>query len=359
MKGPTRGPPAVACAGCLLLLAGAATTGAVRAENWPGWRGPRGDGSSLETGVPVHWNATNQVVWRTEIPGTGHGSPIVWEDRIFLPTAVTTNRERRLVCLDRKEGAIVWQRTVLVSPLEAKHGLNSFASGTPATDGRLVYCAFLDRDEMVVAAHDFDGNQRWIARPGRFSSRHGFCSSPVLFQELVIINGDHDGDAYLVALDRNTGKTSWKIPRENKTRSYCTPIIRDLAGRTQMVLSGSKCVASYDPATGRRHWIIDGPTDQTVASLVYNEQAGLLFYTGGFPELHILGIRPDGLGNVSTTHIAWRSTGGVSYVPSPVAVGAYFVVVTDTGKLTCFRATDGRVQWSEDLGNRFFRIHDG
>jgi len=321
-----------------------------QAENWPGWRGPRGDGTSLETNVPVRWSATNHVAWSAPLPGRGHGSPIVWDDRVFLLTALEASAERVVLCLDARTGARVWQRTVLTAPLEHKHSLNSYASSTPATDGRLVYATFLDRQEMAVAAFDFTGRQRWLVRPGPFASVHGFCSSPVLYGDQVIVNGDHDGDAFLVALDRDTGRTLWKIPRENRTRSYCTPLIRTLAGRTQLLLSGSKCVASYNPDTGARYWIIDGPTEQTVASLVYNERAGLLFYTGGFPELHILGIRPDGLGNVTATHIVWRTTQGVSYVPAPISFGDYFIVVSDAGKATCFQAADGKVVWSERLG---------
>src|SRR5258706_720198 len=183
------------------------------AENWPCWRGPRGDGSSVESNVPVHWSATSNVVWKTEIPGRGHSSPIVWGDRIFLLTAIEDKLERTVVCLDRKSGAILWQRVVITTPLEGKHRLNGFASSTPATDGKLVYVSFLDKAEMVVAAYDFAGNQKWLVRPGAFSSVHGFCSSPVLFKDKVIVNGDHDGDSYIVALDRNAGKTLWKIQR--------------------------------------------------------------------------------------------------------------------------------------------------
>ena len=323
-----------------------------RAENWPGWRGPRGDGSSAEPDVPVQWSATNNVAWKVEIPGRGHGSPIVWGDRIFLPTAIEETQERCLICLDRLTGKILWQRVVIVSPLERKHGLNSFASSTPVCDGKSVYCTFLDKTNMVVAAYDYAGNQQWLVRPGSFASKHGFCSSPVLFKDKVIINGDHDGDSYIVALDRSTGRTLWKIPRENKTRSYCTPLIRELAGKTQLVLSGDKCVASYDPATGTRHWIIDGPTEQMVASLVYNANADLLFYTGGFPELHVLAIKPDGCGNVTKTHIAWRTMKGAGYVPSPVSIGDYFINVTDNGTITCYQARDGNILWSEHLGSQ-------
>jgi len=236
------------------------------------------------------------------------------------------------------------------APLEQKHRENSWASSTPATDGERVYVSFLDGKDAVVAAFDFAGKEQWTARPGVFSSMHGFSSSPVIFEDKVIINGDHDGDAWIAALARKDGKTLWKIDRENKTRSYCTPFIRELAGRTQMILSGSKCVASYDPRNGKRHWIIDGPTDQFVASLVYNPKHDMLFVTGGYPDHHILGVKPDGLGNVTKTHIAWRSKKGVSYVPSPISEGDYFLVMSDGGIATCFHAGTGAQQWQERVG---------
>src|SRR5262245_56798289 len=130
------------------------------AENWPGWRGPRGDGTSLETDIPIHWSTTNNLAWTAEIPGDGHASPIVWGDRIFTVSARPEHQDRVLICFGRGTGKIRWERTVLESPLEKKHSLNSYASSTPATDGRQVYVAFLDRQEMVVAAYDFDGNPK-------------------------------------------------------------------------------------------------------------------------------------------------------------------------------------------------------
>jgi outer membrane protein assembly factor BamB len=319
------------------------------AEDWPVWRGPRLDGTSTEKNIPVYWSATSNIVWRTELPGSGHASPIVWRDNIFTISA--SSQSRVLLSLDRKTGRILWQQTVIVSPMERKHSLNSHASSTPATDGRLVYVAFLDRAEMVVAAYDFDGKQRWLVRPGSFSSMHGFCSSPILHKDKVIVNGDHDGDSYLVALDRATGKTLWKVPRENKTRSYCVPLLRELAGRTQMILSGDKCVASYDPNDGSRYWMIDGPTEQFVASPVYNERAGLLFVSGGFPDHHILAIKPDGQGNITKSDkIVWRTNRGVAYVPSPISEGHYFLVVSDSGVAHCFEANSGNLMWQERLG---------
>ena len=320
------------------------------AENWPAWRGPRGDGTSLEKNVPVTWSGTKNVVWKTAVPGKGHASPIVWEDRIFLVTALKDKAQRLLLCLDRKSGKILWQRMIIESPSERIHKFNSYASSTPLTDGRKVYVSFLDRDRMFVDAYDFDGEKIWSVRPGVFASMHGYCSSPILWKDKIIVNGDHDGPAYIVALDRYTGKTIWKTPRPNNTRSYCAPIIRHIDGRNQMVLSGSKCVASYDPDTGKQHWIIDGPTEQYVASLVYNGE--FLFMTCGFPELYMQLICPNGRGNVTKTHVVWQTDKDCSYVPSPIASGPYFLVVSDAGVATCIDAAKGGSLWRERLRGR-------
>lgn len=320
------------------------------AENWPGWRGPRGDGTvKMASELPVGFSITEDTVWKVEVPGVGHASPVIWEDRIFLVTADTEKEDRLLLCLDRESGETLWSQVVLEAPLEGIHRLNSFASGTPATDGERIFVSFLDGEKMFAAAYDLEGNKLWEKRPGVFSSKHGYCSCPVLWNGKVIINGDHDGEAYIVALDQETGETIWKTERPNKVRSYCTPIIREIGGRTQMILSGSESVASYDPDTGDQHWVIDGPTEQFVASLVYNEDLNLLFMTCGFPQKHMLAIRPDGSGNVTDTHIVWRDTAGASYVPSPIAIGDYFLVVADNGVASCFVAETGERHWRERL----------
>lgn len=339
------------------------------AENWPMWRGPRLDGTSADAWFPLKLDG-NQA-WRTELPGEGHASPIVWGDRVFTVACVPEKEERVLLCLDRASGKILWQSVVLKSPLEAIHKLNSRASSTPATDGERIYTAFLDQTETdstraanaehppgksevpkgtsVVSAHDFSGKLVWQVRPGLFSSKHGFCSSPIIYKDKVIVNCDHDGDGYIVALSRADGKELWRIDRPNKTRSYCVPIIRELAGRTQMVLSGTKCVASYNPDDGKLLWIIDGPTEQYVASIVHSEKSGLLYMTGGFPDHHLLAIKPDGNGNVTDTHIVWRTNKGVSYVPSPIISGDYFLIVSDSGVAHCFDAKTGDIKWEERL----------
>jgi len=341
------------------------------AENWPGWRGPRGDGTSLEANVPVKWNATmgENIAWKVAVPGIAHASPIVWQDRVILVTCLPDSQERLLLCLDRKSGKELWRQAVVRAPLETKHALNSFASSTPATDGDSIYVSFLEVDghtipapnvsnvrpvtpgKMVVAAYDFSGKQRWLVRAGDFISAHGYCASPVLFEDLVILNGDHDGDGYIVALKKSTGEKVWSSPREHKTRSYVTPIIRDVAGRTQLVFSGSKSVVSLNPRDGSTHWSIQGPTEQYVASMVFDGK--LFFMAAGFPDYHVLGIRPDGSGNVTDTHIAWRETSAKCYVPSPVVAGGYLIVADDRGTANCFVAATGERLWQERLGNHY------
>jgi outer membrane protein assembly factor BamB len=201
---------------------------------------------------------------------------------------------------------------------------------------------------MQVACYDFDGNRIWQRSPGPFHSVHGFCSSPVLYKDLVILNGDQDGEAWIVALDKATGAERWRTDRPNRTRSYCTPSIIDAAGKKQLVLSGSKCVASYDPDTGKQIWIIDGPTEQFVSSPVFADN--VLFVTAGFPTYHLLGIRPDGEGNVTKTHILWHDQRAADYVPSPIAHDKYFFYVNDNGIAGCIVATTGERRWTHRLG---------
>lgn len=348
-----------------ILISWILLTGTLTAQNWPGWRGPTGDGISTEKELPTSWSPTENIGWKSPIAGDGHSSPIIWENRVFLTTSLTEKNERRLLCLNRLDGKTLWDRVVLNTRPESIHRLNSRASGTPTTDGTHVYVTFLlakgeeiiapnvgsermiTPGRIIVAAYDFEGNEQWKTDVGAFVSAHGFNTCPVLFEDLVIINGDHDGDAYLVALDAKTGKERWRTMRENKTRSYVTPIIREIGNRTQMILSGSLCVASYDPSTGKRHWILDGPTEQFVASMVYNGEH--VFVTGGYPQKHILAIDPNGTGNVTDTHITWRTNRGAAYVPSPIVSGNHLLVVADSGVAICFDAKTGDRHWRERL----------
>jgi outer membrane protein assembly factor BamB len=323
------------------------------AENWPCWRGPRGDGTSLETNLPTQWDTTTNIRWKVPVPGVGHASPIVWGDRIFTATALEGSQERVLLCFDRATGAMVWQKTVLKASLEKKNNDNSYASGTPATDGQQVYVSFLDGEQVVVAAYDFSGKQIWLVRPGTYSSPHGYSCSPALYGDKVIINADSKVAPFVVALSRTDGRTLWKVDHENTGLSYSTPIFRKLAGRMQMIFCGNRGVAGYNPDDGTRYWVVDGPSEEFCASPVYSEQAGLIFISSSWPERHLLAIKPDGNGNVTDTHVAWRTKDGAYYVPSPICVGEYLLTTMTSGTVYCFQAATGKVLWTENLGKQY------
>lgn len=329
----------------VLLLALATTT---QAQDWPGWRGPTGDGISKETGFPLRWSETRGVAWKVGIPGVGHSSPIVQGDRVFLTTH--DGEGRKLICIDRRSGKTIWSRVVLASPKERKHRENSYASSTPVTDGKHLWVAFLDAPQFRVYCYDLDGKLVWKRNPGQFHSVHGFCSSPVLYKETVIFNGDQDAVAWIIAMEKKTGAIRWRTDRPNRTRSYVPPVIYQAAGRPQLVLSGSKCVTSYDPDTGKRIWIVDGPTEQYVASMVYSVDT--FFMVGGFPQRWVMGIRPNGSGNVTDSHVIWKEENRriAGYVPSPVAIGPYVYLVEDRGVASCLEVKTGKHRWNEQLG---------
>ena len=336
----------------IVLVAGllAWSVATVHAENWPCWRGPRGDGTCIEENVPTQWDPA-VALWKTELPGKGHASPIVWGNRMFTVTALVETKERVLLCLDRNSGQILWQRTVVKGPLEKLHKENSYASGTPATDGQQVYVTFRVGDEIVVAAHDFaSGEQLWLVRPGTHDGGWGFSNEPVLYKDKVIVDGDSKGESFLIALGRENGATHWRIDRTNKGISYSAPLIREMAGRIQMIQCGDRCVASFDPDTGEPLWKVDGPSQEFVATPVYSEKAGLVFISSSWPRRVLLAIRPDGRGNVTDTHIVWRDKKGAPYVPSMIIADDFLLSVNRSGVAFCYEATTGKVHWEEKLG---------
>jgi outer membrane protein assembly factor BamB len=321
-----------------------------RAENWPGWRGPRADGTCIEQDVPANWDPAG-ALWKTELPGKGHASPIVWGDRVLTATGMNATKERILLCLDRTTGKILWQQTVVQGPLEKINKENSYASGTPVTDGERVFVAFRVGDDIVVAAHDLaGGRQLWRVRPGTHTGEWGFSNSPVLYKDKVIVDGDSKGDSFLIALGREDGKTLSRINRTNKGISYSAPFIRELDGHTQLIQCGDRCVTSFDPDTGRQIWTVDGPSEEFVATPTYSEKAGLVFISSSWPKQILLAIRPDGRGNVTQTHIAWQNTKGGPYVPSMIVAGDFLLSVNNSGVAFCYVAASGEVLWQQKLG---------
>ena len=336
-----------------LLLLIADTISVTQAQNWPCWRGPNGDGTSSEINLPVKWDSVTNVVWKITVPGTGYSSPIVWNDKIFLTTAFPATQEKVLLCYNTVNGNLLWKKTVLKTTFEQKHDNNSFASGTPSTDGTRVYVSFLDGKDIVVGAYDFSGKQVWLQRPGTFLSPHGYSCSPVLFEDKVIINGDSQGDSFVAALSRTDGHIIWKVSHERPAHSFSTPIFRKMAGKMQMIFCGNKEIASYNPGDGSRYWFVNGPSEDFCSSPVYNEKSGLVLVSSAWPVRNLVAIKPDGQGDVTNSHVVWQSRKGAYYVPSPVCTDDYLFTTMTTGEVNCIEVATGNILWVKNLGMQY------
>ena len=337
----------------IMLIAASTLSSLTHAQNWPCWRGPNGDGTSTEINLPLKWDLTTNVIWKSKVPGTGHSSPIIWEDKLFTLTALIDSQEKVLLCYNAQNGNLLWQKTIVKSPFEGKHNDNSYASGTPATDGKFVYVSVLDNDDVVVAAYDFSGNQIWEMRPGKFSSPHGYSCSPALFEDKVIINGDSKGEAFVAALNKSDGKVIWKVNHDNPAHSFSTPIFREMAGKKQMIFCGNKEIASYNPDNGSKYWWINGPSEDFCSSPVYNEKLGLVLVSSAWPQRHLLAIKPDGKGDVTESKVVWQTTKGAYYVPSPVCTEEYLFTTMTNGQVHCIEVATGNILWTENLGKQY------
>ncbi len=320
----------------------------INAADWPVWRG--GNGIVTDPRVPTKWGATENIAWKVPVPGIGHSSPVVSNGRVFLTSFDPDTNARLLLCFDRKTGKQLWNRTVLTTAAEVMHKNNTPASATAAADGSHVWVAFADGDTIAVACYDFAGKSIWLKRFTGYQCHHGFCGTPVLFKNFVIVNGDSDGEAFLAAVDKMTGETKWKIDRPNRVRSFSVPLFIEVGEKPQMVLAGSKSIAAYDPTTGKQLWVVDSATMKFVATVAFAD--GLIFATGTSPNATLTAIDPTGSGNVTKTHVVWSDQKGAAYVPSPLGFGGRFFVLTDTGIASLREAKTGKVVWSERLGSR-------
>jgi outer membrane protein assembly factor BamB len=253
-----------------------------------------------------------------------------------------------VLAVDKTSGKILWERTVKASSVEDVHPTNSPASPTPVTDGRYVYVYF---GSAGLIAFDFSGNVAWEKRLGPFPSDWGSASSPVLFGNTLLLNVDTDGDDFLLAVDKITGKTIWQTPRGRVTRSWSTPVIWNANGRDEIVISGSQRVKGYDPVSGKELWVADGLTEWVAPTPVVAH--GLLFVASNGPGGNIImAIRPGGSGNITRSHVVWRYERGAPYTPSPVVVGDYLYAVRSGGLLTCLNAKTGAEMWQQRLPAR-------
>jgi outer membrane protein assembly factor BamB len=330
--------------GGLALLAAFAVAG--RADDWPCWRGPA-CGVSSEPSLPVHWSASENVHWKTPVPGEGFSSPIVSGKRIFLTSAFAGGERRALHCLARQHGALLWTREVHDRDPERTSASTGHAAATPVTDGRRIVAFF---GNAGAACYDMEGRLLWRRELGKFDSELGLASSPVLSGNRVILLCDHDGDhfqsfdSFLVALDLETGKVVWKSDRPNLFRSWSTPIlVPGAAGKPQLVVNAQEQLRAYDPDTGKNLWRVDGMTGWVAPSPVFGHE--LIFATSG-RDGPVVAVRPDG-------RVAWRQPRGGPYVCSPVLYQDLLYVPDEKGMVTCYEAATGKVQYRERLGGKF------
>lgn len=336
-------------------------------DQWPQWRGPLATGVAPRGNPPVEWAEDKNVRWKVALPGDGHSTPIVWGDRVFLTTAIPhggavpadehadadhdpgahdnvppTRRQQFVVlAIDRRDGAVVWQRTVRDErPHESTHVTGTWASASAVTDGERVYAFFGSRG---LYALDLDGKVLWERDFGDMRTRHehGEGSSPALHGDTLVVNWDHQGDSFIVALDKRTGEERWRTARDEIT-SWSTPLIVEHGGRAQVVVSATKRVRAYDLATGEELWQVAGLSRNVVASPVAAD--GLVFAGAAYDWEAMLAVRLDAArGDVTGTEaVAWTRDRDAPYVPSLLLDGgALCFLKHNQGFLICVAAKTG------------------
>jgi outer membrane protein assembly factor BamB len=357
------------------------------AAHWPQWRGPFFNGMARGD-APTTWSDTSNIKWKTEIPGRGHSTPAIWGDRIFFTTAIPTGKpaapppatdasqaatsnqsqgggqQRRqrgagggagpllehrfdVLCLDRKTGKILWQRTAKVAtPHEGYHrAYGSFASNSPVTDGRYVYASFGSRG---IYAYDFNGKLIWQKDPGvqmKMRLSFGEGTAPLLAGDRLFLVFDHEAESFIVALDKRDGKELWRAARDESS-SWSTPLAVEHGGRTEIVVSATKKVRSYDPETGKVLWESAGLGANAIPVPVY--QNGLVYVMSGYRDPKLMAIKLGRQGDLTGSDaIVWSHTRGVPYTASPVLYDNKLYVVTDNGMVTAFNATTGEPYYAQ------------
>lgn len=321
------------------------------ARQWYRFRGPTGQGTVEGAAIPLHWGPASNICWKTELPGRGNSSPVIWGDRIFLTCADEKGVSRSVVCADRTTGGIAWERRFDVAVLERMvRDKNGFASSTPAVDGERVY-VFLGNAGVICL--DFEGNQKWQADLGRFDGTWGPGASPILYRGLVILNQDQSkpSSSFCVALDRDTGRVIWRSDRA-ASMGWCTPMVFAIkgAGRDEMIFASAEMLFAVDPATGRALWNCGGPTREPIPAVVTGN--GLIYCTSG-RNGPTLAVRPGGSGDVTDSMLVWSALRNGPHVPSPALVGHRLLLVNDHGILTCLDALTGATLHQRRLGGKF------
>jgi outer membrane protein assembly factor BamB len=347
----------------LLLTASAGLAG----ENWPQWRGPGSQGISTEAQLPTDWSATRNVLWKTELPA-GFSSPIVWGDRIFVtsavegdvvpgakavghmvegqvwvhPDSVAADRKHTLkvLALDAKTGKVLWDRTAYEGTVyDARHRRSSFAGPTAVTDGKMVYAYF---GPEGLYAYDFSGRLAWKVVEKFKTLGLGTGTSPVMFENLIIIQRDEDEgkESVVAAYDKLTGKEIWKQPRPVQI-SWATPVLVKTGSRTELVTNGTELVIGYDPATGKELWRTTGVESNAIHTPLVGK--GLVIVTAGYPAKKVIAIRPGTVADGK--RVAWEYAKGTGYVLSNLLYGDFVYLLTDNGIVTCLDAETGKIRY--------------
>jgi len=327
-------------------------------SNWPDWRGPTGDGRSDAIGLPLTWSETENVVWKTPIHGVGHSTPVVWGDQVWLTTATTDGHTLYAVCVDLGTGAIVHDIEVFhPDKPQSIHPANTYATPSAVVEEGRVYVHFGTYGTACLDSGT--GEILWRRTDLNCDHMQGPASSPILFEDLLIVHLEGIDVQFIAALDKRTGDTVWRQDRPEDIyrdlepyywrKSFLTPLIVEVGGQPQMVGNSSQIATGHDPRTGKELWRVVYGDDNTVSRVVSGH--GLFFInTGGNPgNARLWAVREGGVGDVTATHVAWEVREGVPVESSPVLAGDLLFMVDDNGLLTCLEARTGEKVWAERL----------
>jgi len=337
--------------------------GTLRAENWPQFRGPTAQGLSTEANPPLNWSATENIAWKTGLPGEAWSSPIVWGDRVFVTTATDGGESCRVLSLDRMSGQIRWNTEIFKQVPRRKEGRNTYATPTPATDGERVYACFGDGS---FAALNFAGEVVWTNRDYPFYGQHGLGTALLLHNGALIMarDGSSDGEekglgwqtpwdkSYVVALDAKTGKERWKTGRGLSRISHGTPVIWEHDGKAVVVSEAGDVVQGFELTTGTRLWSNEVIGEGKVPSTVIGD--GLVFTAGGWGGKEtIKAFKLGGRGDLKEANLVWEQKKGMPKVPSMIYVKPYLFAITDGGIATCMKGDTGEIVWQERIAGNF------
>ncbi|MDB6030125.1 MAG: outer rane biosis protein, partial [Verrucomicrobiales bacterium] len=324
------------------------------ADEWPEFRGATGQGISDARNVPLTWSASNHVTWKTPLTGNGWSSPVLHNGRLYITAATGEGSELslRARCYNARNGKLFWDKEALKGAPGSAHKKNSQASPTPIVSGNRLYLHF---GHNGSACMDLSGKLVWTNQTVKYSPVHGNGGSPALVDDLMVFNVDGASDPFIVALDKKTGAVRWKVKRESDAQrkfSFSTPLVIDVKGQKQIISVGSGVVCALNSKDGQEFWRARFTEGYSVVPRpVFGH--GLIFISTSFDRPVVLAIRPDGQGDVTETHVAWKVPKGAPSTPSPLLAGDELYFVSDSGIANCVDAKTGKVHWSERIGGGY------